>query len=159
MNSVEPGRRFKTIGGLIVETTGQTQLIGSVEVYVHEVVAGLGAAGRLYSQWTGLRVHPEWLSPNQRPVRKFGLPTYPSGTTRGPWVVGGAHKLGTRGRDTVMACLVRRRGSSRNDPLQRLAAYECSRLCPRLPTTMLTGDSRRAGNCIMLSVSAPTPWR
>ena len=38
MNSIEPGLRFKTIGGLIVETTGQTQLIHSVDVYVHEVV-------------------------------------------------------------------------------------------------------------------------
>ena len=38
MNSFEPGLRFKTVGGLIVETTGQTQLIDSVEVYVHEVV-------------------------------------------------------------------------------------------------------------------------
>ena len=38
MNSIDPGLRFKTIGGLIVETTGQTQSIASVEVYVHEVV-------------------------------------------------------------------------------------------------------------------------
>ena len=38
MKSVEEGLRFKTIGGLIVETTGQTQSIHSVEVYVHEVV-------------------------------------------------------------------------------------------------------------------------
>ena len=38
MNSIEPGLRFKTIGDLIVETTGQTQLIHSVDVYVHEVV-------------------------------------------------------------------------------------------------------------------------
>ena len=38
MNSIERGLRFKTIGGLIVETTGQTQLIHSVDVYVHEVV-------------------------------------------------------------------------------------------------------------------------
>ena len=38
MHSIEPGLRFKTIGGLIVETTGQTQSIHSVEVYVHEVV-------------------------------------------------------------------------------------------------------------------------
>ena len=43
MNSIEPGLRFKTIGGLIVETTGQTQLIGSVEVYVHEVMIVEGA--------------------------------------------------------------------------------------------------------------------
>ncbi len=38
MDSIEQGLRFKTIGGLIVETTGQTQSIHSVEVYVHEVV-------------------------------------------------------------------------------------------------------------------------
>ena len=38
MNSIEPGLRFKTIGGLIVETTGQTQSIDSVDVHVHEVV-------------------------------------------------------------------------------------------------------------------------
>ena len=38
MNSIEAGLRFKTIGGLIVEATGQTQLIDSVQVYVHEVV-------------------------------------------------------------------------------------------------------------------------
>ncbi len=37
-NSIEPGLRFKTVGGLIVETTGQTQLIDSVDVYAHEVV-------------------------------------------------------------------------------------------------------------------------
>ena len=38
MNSIEAGLRFKTIGGLIVETTGQTQSIHAVEVCVHEVV-------------------------------------------------------------------------------------------------------------------------
>lgn len=38
MNSIEQGLRFKTIGGLIVETTGQTQSIDSVQVHVHEVV-------------------------------------------------------------------------------------------------------------------------
>ena len=38
MNSIEPGLSFKTIGGLIVETTGQTQSIHAVEVCVHEVV-------------------------------------------------------------------------------------------------------------------------
>ena len=48
MNSIEPGLRFKTIGGLIVETTGQTQLIHSVDVYVHEVVVveGVGEGNK-----------------------------------------------------------------------------------------------------------------
>ena len=48
MNSIEPGLRFKTIGGLIVETTGQTQLIHSVDVYVHEVVVveGVGKGNK-----------------------------------------------------------------------------------------------------------------
>ncbi len=48
MNSIEPGLRFKTIGGLIVETTGQTQSIDSVQVYVHEVVIveGVGEGNR-----------------------------------------------------------------------------------------------------------------
>ncbi len=48
MNSIEPGLRFKTIGGLIVETTGLTQSIHSVEVYVHEVVIveGVGEGNR-----------------------------------------------------------------------------------------------------------------
>ena len=36
--SVEAGLKFKTISGLIVETTGRTEWIGSIEVYVHEVV-------------------------------------------------------------------------------------------------------------------------
>ena len=36
-NSVEKGLRFKTRSGLIVQTTGSTTHIGSVEVYVHEV--------------------------------------------------------------------------------------------------------------------------
>ena len=38
MSSIEPGIRFKTIAGLIVETTGVTQQIESVNEYVHEVV-------------------------------------------------------------------------------------------------------------------------
>ncbi len=48
MNSIEQGLRFKTIGGLIVETTGQTQSIDSVQVYVHEVVIveGVGEGNR-----------------------------------------------------------------------------------------------------------------
>ena len=35
--SVEKGLRFKTRGGLLVQTTGNTTYISSVEVYVHEV--------------------------------------------------------------------------------------------------------------------------
>ncbi len=48
MNSIEQGLRFKTIGGLIVETTGQTKSIDSVKVYVHEVVIveGVGEGNR-----------------------------------------------------------------------------------------------------------------
>ena len=42
MSSIEPGMRFKTIGGLIVETTGQTQLIHSVDAYAHEVMIAEG---------------------------------------------------------------------------------------------------------------------
>ena len=38
MNTIESGLRFKTMAGHIVETTGQTQSIHSVGVYVHEVV-------------------------------------------------------------------------------------------------------------------------
>ena len=36
-NSVEKGLRFKTKGGLLVETTGSTTHIASTNVYVHEV--------------------------------------------------------------------------------------------------------------------------
>ena len=37
--AIEPGLRFKTVGGLVVETTGQTVLVQTEEpVYVHEVV-------------------------------------------------------------------------------------------------------------------------
>ena len=42
MDNIEPGLRFKTIGGLIVETTGHTQLIHSVEAHPHEVVIAEG---------------------------------------------------------------------------------------------------------------------
>ena len=38
MQSVEAGLKFKTRAGLIVETTGVTTHIESVEVNVHEVV-------------------------------------------------------------------------------------------------------------------------
>ena len=48
MSSIESGLRFKTIGGLIVETTGQTQLIHSVEAHAHEVVIveGVGVGNK-----------------------------------------------------------------------------------------------------------------
>ena len=36
-NSVEKGLRFKTRGGLLVQTTGNTTHIASTEVHVHEV--------------------------------------------------------------------------------------------------------------------------
>lgn len=36
-SSVEKGLRFKTRGGLVVETTGNTTHIASTNVYVHEV--------------------------------------------------------------------------------------------------------------------------
>jgi hypothetical protein len=44
MASVEAGLKFKTQGGLIVQTTGVTQHIESTKVYVHEVtiVEGTG---------------------------------------------------------------------------------------------------------------------
>ncbi len=35
--TVEKGLRFKTKGGLLVETTGSTTHIASTNVYVHEV--------------------------------------------------------------------------------------------------------------------------
>ena len=38
MTSVETGLRFKTLAGLVVETTGVTLHIASTEVHVHEVV-------------------------------------------------------------------------------------------------------------------------
>ena len=44
MESIESGLRFKTISGISVETTGQTEFVESTEVYVHEVkiVEGVG---------------------------------------------------------------------------------------------------------------------
>ena len=36
-SSIEKGLRFKTRGGLLVETTGNTTLITSTNVHVHEV--------------------------------------------------------------------------------------------------------------------------
>ena len=39
MDTVERGLRFKTVSGIIVETTGQTTLVETEQpVYVHEVV-------------------------------------------------------------------------------------------------------------------------
>ena len=43
MGSIEAGLKFKTRAGLIVETTGVTQQIDSVDVHVHEVVIVEGA--------------------------------------------------------------------------------------------------------------------
>ena len=37
MESIDAGLKFKTIGGLMVETTGVTVHVESTEVYVHEV--------------------------------------------------------------------------------------------------------------------------
>ena len=45
MASIEPGLKFKTRGGLIVETTGVTMLIESTEVQVHEVII-IGDVGK-----------------------------------------------------------------------------------------------------------------
>ena len=38
MANIEAGLSFKTVGGVIVETTGQSQYIESVNVNVHDVV-------------------------------------------------------------------------------------------------------------------------
>ena len=38
MESVEAGIKFKTVSGIMVETTGSTTLVDSHDVYVHEVV-------------------------------------------------------------------------------------------------------------------------
>ena len=39
MDTIERGLRFKTVSGIIVETTGQTTLVETEQpVYVHEVV-------------------------------------------------------------------------------------------------------------------------
>ena len=37
-DSIEPGLRFKTLSGIIVETTGETVFVESTEVHVHGVV-------------------------------------------------------------------------------------------------------------------------
>ena len=38
MDAIESGLKFKTLAGLVVETTGVTQHIESTDVFVHEVV-------------------------------------------------------------------------------------------------------------------------
>ena len=43
MDSVEQGLRFKTVSGIVVETTGVTEHIESTDVYAHEVVVTEGA--------------------------------------------------------------------------------------------------------------------
>ncbi len=37
-DSIEAGLKFKTVSGLMVETTGTTEFVDTTEVYVHEVV-------------------------------------------------------------------------------------------------------------------------
>ncbi len=46
--SVEKGLRFKTRGGLVVETTGSTTHLAGVNIYVHEVevVEGPSTGGK-----------------------------------------------------------------------------------------------------------------
>ena len=48
--TVEAGIRFKTKGGLVVETTGLTMHVESTAVFVHEVeiVEGVGEGNRYY---------------------------------------------------------------------------------------------------------------
>lgn len=48
--TVEAGIRFKTKGGLVVETTGLTMHVESTDVFVHEVeiVEGVGEGNRYY---------------------------------------------------------------------------------------------------------------
>ena len=49
MDSVEAGLKFKTISGIMVETTGSTTLVDSHDVYVHEVVITEGVGeGEMY---------------------------------------------------------------------------------------------------------------
>ncbi len=48
-NSVAQGLRFKTLAGLVVQTTGSTTRIESVNIYVHEVEIVEGPSqGRKY---------------------------------------------------------------------------------------------------------------
>jgi hypothetical protein len=48
--SVEAGLKFKTRSGLMVETTGETLLVDSNDLYVHEVEIqeGVGQGNRYY---------------------------------------------------------------------------------------------------------------
>ena len=43
MDAIDAGLKFKTVGGVIVETTGVTVHVESTEVYVHEVSITEGA--------------------------------------------------------------------------------------------------------------------
>jgi hypothetical protein len=43
MDSIEQGLRFKTVSGIVVETTGVTEHVESTNVYVHEIVVMEGA--------------------------------------------------------------------------------------------------------------------
>ena len=43
MQSIDAGIKFKTRAGLVVETTGVSQEVESVDVHVHEVVIVEGA--------------------------------------------------------------------------------------------------------------------
>ena len=42
MDSIEAGLKFKSVSGLMVETTGNTTHVESTKVYVHEVVVTEG---------------------------------------------------------------------------------------------------------------------
>ena len=53
MGSIEAGLKFKTRAGLIVETTGATQPIESVDMHVHEVVI-IEGAGKGSKYWHNL---------------------------------------------------------------------------------------------------------
>ena len=56
MDSVEPGLKFKTISGLMVETTGNSDYVDATDVHVHEVVIleGVGEGNKyLYNLDTG----------------------------------------------------------------------------------------------------------
>ena len=48
MESIEPNLRFKTIDGAMVETTGHTEFVDAVDVYVHqvEIVEGVGKGNK-----------------------------------------------------------------------------------------------------------------
>ena len=56
MESVDPGLKFKTISGLMVETTGNSDYVDATDVHVHEVVIleGVGEGNKyLYNLDTG----------------------------------------------------------------------------------------------------------